>query len=42
MLQRGGFKKPNIIKQWIFNKYMKFGEVTGLLKKDRRFYTGND
>ena len=42
MLKRGAIKKPSKIKQWFADKYKKFGEIVGLLKKDYNFYTHID
>ena len=42
MLERGAMKKPNVIKQWLADKYKTIGEKLGLLKKDYNFYTHVD
>lgn len=42
MTERGAMKKPNVIKQWVANKYRQIGEKLGLLKKEYNFYTHID
>ena len=39
MKKRGVIKEPNKIKQWLADQYKKFGEKTGLLKKEHSFFT---
>ena len=42
MKERGTLKEPNKIFLWMQEKYKSFGEKTGLLKKERNFYTDID
>ena len=42
MKERGTIKEPNKIFEWLSDKYKKFGEKTGLLKKEYNFYTDVD
>ncbi len=42
MKERGSIKEPNRFWQWLANKYKKFGEKTGLLKKEYNIYTDVD
>ncbi len=42
MRERGAMKEPNKIFQWLADKYKKFGEKTGLLKKEYNIYTDVD
>ena len=42
MIKRGAKKKPNKVKEWFVNQYRKFGEKTGLLKKQYNIYTDID
>ncbi len=39
MKERGALKEPNKFKGWLSNVYTKFGEKTGLLKKEHYFYS---
>lgn len=38
MKERGTLKEPSKLKLWLQDKYKKFGEKTGLLKKEYNFY----
>lgn len=42
MKERGTLKEPNKLWTWLQGKYKKFGEKTGLLKKEYSFYTDID
>ena len=42
MKKRGSLKEPSKFKQWISNKYRKFGEKIGLLQKEYNIYTDID
>ena len=42
MKERGKIKEPNKFFEWLSDKYKKFGEKTGLLKKEYHFYTDID
>lgn len=42
MIERGKLKKPNKLWTWLQGKYKKFGEKTGLLKKEPYLYTELD
>lgn len=39
MKERGKLKEPSKIFLWLQDKYKKFGEKTGLLKKEYHFYS---
>ena len=39
MKERGTLKEPNKLVLWLQDKYKKFGEKTGLLRKEYNFYT---
>lgn len=42
MKERGAIKQPNKLKQYLADKYKKFGEKTGLLRKQHTFYSDGD
>ncbi len=42
MKERGTLKEPNKLWTWLQDKYKKFGEKTGLLKKEYNFYADID
>ncbi len=42
MKERGSLKEPSKLFRWLQDKYKKFGEKTGLLKKEYHFYTDVD
>ena len=42
MKERGTLKEQNKFFEWLSDKYKKFGEKTGLLKKEYKFYTDVD
>ena len=42
MKKRGTLKEPNKIFLWLQNTYKKFGEKTGLLEREHKFYTHVD
>lgn len=42
MKERGRLKEPNKLWTWLQDKYKNFGERTGLLKKEYKFYTDID
>lgn len=39
MQQRGSLKKPNPIRKYIADKYIKLGQKLGFIKKDYNIYT---
>ena len=39
MKERGAIKEPNKFKEWLSNMYIRFGEFTGLIKKQRKILT---
>ena len=42
MIKRGAMKEPSKVKEWVSDKYKKFGEKIGLLKKEYNIYTEID
>lgn len=42
MKERGTLKEPDKVLLWLRDKYKKFGEKTGLLKKEYNFFTDID